>query len=114
MRPDRIVLGECRGHEVLDLLQALNSGHAGSLATLHANSPREALQRIELLCAISSQGTVPHTVLRELLARGVGWIAQLKRDTHGFRRIDALCKVAGKEGDTLLLRPMPTPEPRLD
>ena len=114
MRPDRIVLGECRGHEVLDLLQALNSGHAGSLATLHANSPREALQRIELLCAISSQGTVPHTALRELLARGVGWIAQLKRDAHGMRRIDALCKVAGKEGDTLLLRPIHSPDPQLD
>lgn len=108
MRPDRIVLGECRGHEVLDLLQALNSGHSGSLATLHANSPREALQRIELLCAISSQGSIPHTALRELLARGVGWIAQLKRGDDGVRRIDALCKLAGKEGDTLLLRPLQT------
>jgi pilus assembly protein CpaF len=106
MRPDRIVLGECRGAEVLDLLQALNSGHAGSLATLHANSPREALQRIELLCAISSQGAIPPSSLSELLVRGVGYIAQLKRDERGKRKIDALCKVAGKEGDLVLLRPI--------
>ena len=102
MRPDRIVLGECRGPEVLELLQALNTGHRGTIATLHANSPREALRRIELLCLLSSPLTLP--TVRELLALGVQWIVQVERTPQG-RVIKELVQVAGKEGDTLLLRP---------
>lgn len=79
MRPDRIILGECRGNEVLDLLQALNTGHRGALATLHANSPRDALRRIELLCLLASSGTIPLSGIRELLSLGIQWVAQVKR-----------------------------------
>jgi pilus assembly protein CpaF len=105
MRPDRIILGECRGTEVLDLLQALNTGHRGSLATLHANSPRDALRRIELLCLLASAGAVPVSAIRELLAVGVQWIVQVKRTETG-RQITELWHVDGREGDTILLRPM--------
>lgn len=104
MRPDRIILGECRGAEVLDLLQALNTGHRGSLATLHANSPRDALRRIELLCLLAGSGSIPLTAIRELLAVGVQWVVQVKRQ-GSERKITELWKVDGKEGDTLLLRP---------
>ncbi len=105
MRPDRIILGECRGSEVLDLLQSLNTGHQGSLATLHANSPRDALRRIELLCLISNGGSIPISAIRELLALGIQWIAQVKR-IGPVRRISELCQVQGREGDTVLLRQM--------
>lgn len=105
MRPDRIVLGECRGPEVLDLLQALNTGHRGALATLHANSPRDALRRIELLCLLAGNGSIPVPVIRELLSVGIQWIVQVERGDQG-RAISALHRVEGREGDTILLRPM--------
>ncbi len=105
MRPDRIILGECRGPEVLDLLQALNTGHRGSLATLHANSPRDALRRIELLCLLAASGAVPLLAIRELLAVGVQWIVQVKR-IGSQRIITELWKVDGREGETILLRPI--------
>jgi pilus assembly protein CpaF len=110
MRPDRIILGECRGPEVLELLQALNTGHRGTLATLHANSPREALRRIELLCLLSSGGVLSLTAIRELLALGVQWIVQVERTQTG-RLIKELSQVAGREGETLLLRPFQRPHP---
>jgi pilus assembly protein CpaF len=105
MRPDRIILGECRGAEVLELLQALNTGHRGSMATLHANSPREALRRIELLCLLAAAGSVPIGCIRELLSMGVQWIAQVKRQPEG-RKIQELWKIEGREGDTILMRQM--------
>jgi pilus assembly protein CpaF len=108
MRPDRIVLGECRGPEVLDLLQALNTGHRGALATLHASSAREALKRVELLCLLAAGGAVPIPAIRELLALGVDWIAQLERAGEG-RRIAELWRLEGREGDTILLRPVLKP-----
>lgn len=104
MRPDRIVLGECRGAEVLDLLQALNTGHRGTIATLHANSPREALRRIELLGLLAAGDAIPLTALRELLALGVQWIVQVERTPEG-RKVRELVQVAGREGDAILLRP---------
>ncbi|MCM2322179.1 MAG: Flp pilus assembly complex ATPase component TadA [Oligoflexia bacterium] len=105
MRPDRIVLGECRGPEVLDLLQALNTGHHGALATLHANSPRDALRRIELLCLLAGNGALPSMAIRELLGVGVQWIAQVQRNGP-VRRISELWRIEGREGDTILMRPM--------
>jgi pilus assembly protein CpaF len=105
MRPDRLVLGECRGGEVLDLLQILNTGHQGAMATLHANSPRDALRRAELLCLIAGQGTVPIPAIRELLASGVQWIAQVEKGSSG-RIIASLQRVCGREGDTILMRPV--------
>ena len=105
MRPDRIVLGECRGAEVLELLQALNTGHRGALATLHANSPRDALRRIELLCLLSSGGILTPPTIRELLSLGIQWITQVKKEDR-FRKITELWKVEGREGDTILMRPV--------
>lgn len=103
MRPDRIILGECRGVEVLDLLQALNTGHCGALSTLHANSPRDALRRLELLCLLAGQGTLPIHVIRELLSIGIQWIVQVKQINH-HRRISEVWKIEGREGETILLR----------
>jgi pilus assembly protein CpaF len=103
MRPDRVILGECRGGEVLDLLQALNTGHRGAMATLHANSPRDALRRIELLCLLAAGGAIPSSAIRELLSVGVNWVAQVRRTSTG-RTIESLWKVEGREGDTILMR----------
>jgi pilus assembly protein CpaF len=105
MRPDRIILGECRGGEVLDLLQSLNTGHQGSLATLHANSARDALRRIELLCLLQPGSPLPIPTIRELLAGGIQWVAHVKRAGQ-TRVISEISKVEGREGDTILLRPM--------
>lgn len=105
MRPDRIVLGECRGPEVLELLQAINTGHRGALATLHANSPRDALRRAELLCLLASQGTLPLFAIRELLAVGIQWVVQTVRNGRK-RSISEIWRIEGREGDTILMRPM--------
>jgi pilus assembly protein CpaF len=105
MRPDRIVLGECRGVEVLELLQALNTGHRGALTTLHSNSAREALRRIELLCLLASGGAIPISAIRELLALGVQWLVQVKREGP-HRIVSELWRIEGREGDTLILRPV--------
>jgi len=102
MRPDRIVLGECRGEEVLDLLQSLNTGHRGTLATLHANSPREALKRIEILAALGAP-QLPTSLVHELVVLGVQWIAQVERTPQG-RRVSDLSQIAGREGTAILLR----------
>ena len=103
MRPDRLILGECRGAEVLDLLQALNTGHRGALATLHANSPREALKRIELLCLLSAGGAIPLAAIREFLALGVQWVAHVRREGPE-RFISEVMHLEGREGDSLLMR----------
>jgi pilus assembly protein CpaF len=105
MRPDRILLGECRGEEVLDLLQALNSGHRGTLATLHANSARDALRRIELLALLHSRIGVSPGWIRELLANGIQWVAHLDR-VAGVRRIRSIIRVEGVERETLSCRPV--------
>jgi pilus assembly protein CpaF len=105
MRPDRIILGECRGEEVLELLQALNTGHRGALATLHANSPREALRRLELLCLLAAKGSLTLGCIRELLVLGLQWLVQVTR-TGPRRTISDLWKIEGREGDTILMRPM--------
>lgn len=105
MRPDRIILGECRGNEVLDLLQILNTGHQGALATLHAHSPRDALRRLELLALLAARGTVPSSLIRELIVGGIQWLVHVKRE-GGKRKISDISRIDGKEGDTILLRPM--------
>jgi pilus assembly protein CpaF len=105
MRPDRILLGECRGEEVLDLLQALNSGHQGTLATLHANSPRDALRRLELLALLAARTSLAAGWMRELLAHGIQWVAHLER-IQGRRRIRSIIRIEGIDGGTLLCRPV--------
>lgn len=110
MRPDRILLGECRGSEVLDLLLALNTGHRGAMATLHANSCRDALKRLELLCLVSSSTPIPLSVLRDLIASGIRWVAFVQRQKNA-RFIGELLRVEGKEGEIILLRPWRLGEP---
>lgn len=101
MRPDRIILGECRGDETIDLLQALNSGHSGSMSTLHANSTREAIHRLELLCLLSKEKLDP-MVARKFIASSVQVIIQLGR-VRGKRTIAMISRVAGFDNDQVLL-----------
>ena len=93
MRPDRIVVGECRGAETLDMLQAMNTGHDGSLTTLHANSPSEAVSRLVMMCRFGMD--LPVDVLYEQIASAFDLIVQLERDRHGRRRVVELCSCAG-------------------
>ena len=103
MRPDRIIIGEIRGDEVLDLLQAMNTGHDGSMSTLHANSPREALTRVESMAAFA--GFDPSSgVVRRQLTDAVQLIVQVSRMRDGKRRVTSISEVAGMEGDTITLQ----------
>ena len=110
MRPDRIVLGECRGVEVLELLQVLNCGHRGTLATLHANSTRDCLRRVELLCLLHGPSNLQPATVRELLATSVDIVVQVIR-TGGGRRIARVDQLAGVEGAQILLRCLYQAEP---
>ena len=92
MRPDRLVIGECRGAETLDLLQALNTGHAGSLTSVHGASPETALQRLETLAQFNSARVAPETV-RSLLAAGIDLVVLMKRSLSGTRRVAAIAQV---------------------
>ncbi len=94
MRPDRIVVGECRGGEALDMLQAMNTGHDGSLTTTHANSPREAINRLEVL-ALMSGLDLPARAIREQIANSVHLVVQQSRFTDGARRVTAITEVIG-------------------
>ena len=94
MRPDRIVVGECRGGEALDMLQAMNTGHEGSMTTTHANSPREAVKRLETLCLMSGLD-LPARAIREQIATSVHLVLQQSRFSDGSRRVTAITEVAG-------------------
>lgn len=102
MRPDRIVVGECRAGEALDMLQAMNTGHDGSLTTLHANSPRDALSRLETMCLMSGMD-LPLRVLREQIASAIDVIIQQSRLKDGSRKVTYVTEVCGMEGDTIVL-----------
>ena len=103
MRPDRIIVGECRGGEALDMMQAMNTGHEGSLTTCHANSVRDVLSRLEIMMLMSGYD-IPIKALREQIASSVDVIIQLSRSTEGKRRIVAISQVEGMECDTILLQ----------
>jgi pilus assembly protein CpaF len=103
MRPDRVLIGECRGDEVLDLLQALNTGHQGTLATLHANSARDALKRLELLALVAARGTIPSALIKELISNGVQKIVYLHRE-NGRRKICSILQLQGMEREVILTR----------
>ncbi|MDQ8017152.1 MAG: ATPase, T2SS/T4P/T4SS family [Bordetella sp.] len=94
MRPDRIVVGECRGGEALDMLQAMNTGHDGSLTTLHANSPRDALSRMEVLVTMAGMN-IPVSAIREQIASAIHLIVQLTRFPCGSRKVTQISEVAG-------------------
>ena len=103
MRPDRIVVGECRSGEALDMLQAMNTGHDGSLTTLHANTPRDALSRLETLVLMAGYD-LPVRAIREQISSAVDLIVQLQRLRDGTRRITHITEVAGMEGDIITLQ----------
>jgi pilus assembly protein CpaF len=96
MRPDRIIVGECRGGEALDMLQAMNTGHDGSLTTVHANSPAEAISRLETLCLMAGLD-LPARAIREQIASAVDLIVQQIRQPDGSRRITSITDVVGME-----------------
>ncbi len=102
MRPDRIIVGECRSGEALDMLQAMNTGHDGSLTTLHANTPRDACSRLETMCLMSGMD-LPIKVLREQIAAAIDLIVQQARLKDGSRKITSITEVSGMEGDTITM-----------
>ena len=102
MRPDRIIVGECRGGEALDMLQAMNTGHDGSLTTVHANSPRDALSRLETLVLMAGMD-LPLKIVRQQISSAVDVIVQMSRLRDGTRKITAITEVAGMEGDVIVL-----------
>ncbi|HET8929206.1 MAG TPA: CpaF family protein, partial [Acidimicrobiales bacterium] len=103
MRPDRIVIGECRGGEALDMLQAMNTGHDGSLTTIHANSPRDTLSRLETLVLMAGFD-LPVRAIREQVASALDCIVQLARLRDGTRRVTHVTEVQGMEGDVIILQ----------
>ena len=102
MRPDRIVVGECRGGEALDMLQAMNTGHDGSLTTLHANSPRDAISRMETMVLMAGMD-LPLKVVRQQISSAVDVIIQQTRLKDGSRKVTAITEVVGMEGDIVVL-----------
>jgi pilus assembly protein CpaF len=102
MRPDRIIVGEVRGREALDMLQAMNTGHDGSLTTLHANSPRDAISRLETLVLMAGLD-LPLRSVREQIASAIDLIVQQSRIRDGSRKVVSITEVVGMEGDTIVL-----------
>jgi pilus assembly protein CpaF len=103
MRPDRIIVGEVRGSEALDMLQAMNTGHDGSLSTIHANSPRDALARLETMVLMAGFD-LPTRAIREQVASAVDLIVQVQRFRDGSRRITQVTEVVGMEGEVITLQ----------
>ena len=102
MRPDRIIVGECRGAEALDMLEAMNTGHEGSLTTVHANSPRDAITRLEMMIGRSGF-EMPVWVIRRQIASSIDVIVQVARMMGGARKIVSISEIAGLEGDTVMM-----------
>jgi pilus assembly protein CpaF len=103
MRPDRIVIGECRGPEALDMLQAMNTGHEGSLTTLHANSPRDALSRLETMIMLGGM-ELPIRAMRQQIASAINLVLQVERLPGGARRVTRVTEVTGMEQDIITLQ----------
>lgn len=103
MRPERIIIGECRGGETLDMLQAMNTGHDGSLTTIHANSPRDAIARLETLVMMAGFD-LPVKAIRQQIAGAVDVLVQANRLQGGARRVTAITEVVGMEGDTIVMQ----------
>ena len=103
MRPDRIIIGECRGEETLDMLQAMNTGHDGSMTTLHANTPRDAISRMEVMVTLGSSN-LPVIAIRQQIASAIDLIVQVSRMSDGSRRCRSLTEVTTMEGDQVMLQ----------
>jgi pilus assembly protein CpaF len=103
MRPDRIVVGETRGEEALDMLQAMNTGHDGSLTTVHANTPRDALSRIETMIAMGATN-LPEKAMRQQIAAAIQIVIQQSRLADGTRKVTSISEITGMEGDTITMQ----------
>ncbi len=103
MRPDRIVIGECRGEEALDMLQAMNTGHDGSMTTIHANTPRDVITRMEVMVTLAN-GNLPLSAIRQQIASAVDMIVQIGRMSDGSRRVTSITEVTGMEGQVVTLQ----------
>jgi len=103
MRPDRIIVGEVRGEEALDMLQAMNTGHDGSLTTIHANAARDALSRLETMVAMANLN-LPETATRRQIASALDLVVQVSRMSDGTRKIVSISEVAGMEGDVITMQ----------
>ncbi len=103
MRPDRIILGEVRGEEAMDMLGAMNTGHEGSMATLHANTPREALTRLENMISMAAPN-LPPKAMRQQISSAVGVVVQVSRLTDGKRKVLSITEVTGMEGDVIAMQ----------
>jgi pilus assembly protein CpaF len=102
MRPDRIICGEVRGPEAMDMLQAMNTGHDGSMCTLHANNPREAITRIENMVGMAVQ--LPPKAIRMQIAGAVHLVVQVSRMRDGTRRVTHVTEIVGMEGEVIVLQ----------
>lgn len=102
MRPDRIIVGECRGAEALDMLQAMNTGHDGSLTTIHSNTPKDCLSRLETLIATARIG-LPTVIVRKYIAAAVDLVIQISRIPDGSRKVTRITEVTGQEGDVITM-----------
>ena len=103
MRPDRIIVGECRGGEALDMLQAMNTGHDGSLTTVHANSPRDVIARLETMVLMSGI-ELPSRAIREQIASAVDIVIHESRLSDGSRKVVAISEVTGMEGSQIVMQ----------
>ena len=103
MRPDRIIVGEVRGGEALDMLQAMNTGHDGSLTTVHANSPRDALARLETMVLMAGLD-LPSRAIREQIVSALHLIVHVRRYEDGVRRVESIVEITGMEGTTAQLQ----------
>ena len=103
MRPDRIVVGETRGEEALDMLQAMNTGHDGSLTTVHANTPRDALSRIETMIAMGATN-LPERAMRQQIAAAIQIVVQQSRMSDGTRKVTSISEITGMEGDVITMQ----------
>jgi pilus assembly protein CpaF len=103
MRPDRIIVGEVRGEEALDMLQAMNTGHDGSLTTIHANTPRDALARLETMVAMANLN-LPEAAIRRQIASAIDVVVQVSRMSDGTRKVVSIAEVTGMEGNVVTMQ----------
>jgi pilus assembly protein CpaF len=100
MRPDRILVGECRGEEAFDMLQAMNTGHEGSMTTVHANSPRDAIKRLEQMVSMAGMNVTPMSI-RSQIASAIRLLIQLQRLPDGRRKVTSIAEITGMEGEVV-------------
>ena len=103
MRPDRIIMGEVRSEEALDMLQAMNTGHDGSLTTIHSNSARDALYRLDTMVAMANL-SIPERAIRQQIASAINLIIQVTRQSDGTRRVTGITELTGMEGEVITMQ----------